>query len=181
METTRKSNKNYPFEGLNPYSVWSVNDSLEQLLEIKKILQEKSKKRWLIFYLTTVALLLLSFLLYKSFKELIVFIVCISFFMYILYVQTNRLKILKYQELDLDSRIKQVEEKESKMQQIPGNKNFAEIIQNNFRCKKCYPAVSQKILTGLSSDDKLELWCDNCKTGVFLYLLENQKNNEYEK
>ncbi|MCD0480410.1 hypothetical protein LPB90_18380 [Chryseobacterium sp. LC2016-29] len=113
-EYNRKLNKRYPFEGPNPTAVWSVNDNLDELHEIKKILQEKSKRKWVIFYPTTVVMILFSFLIYYYVKESIIFITTIIIFLYILYIQISKLKRLKYLKIDLDSRIEQMEKRKIK-------------------------------------------------------------------
>ncbi|REC40502.1 hypothetical protein [Chryseobacterium sp. 5_R23647] len=119
MNNNRKSNRKFPFEGSNPYAIWSVNDSMEQLQEIKSILQEKTKRKWLIFYSTTVVMILISFLIYYNVKGLIVFIISIFVFVYILYIQLTRLKRFKILKIDLNSRIEQLEKrKENQVKEI---------------------------------------------------------------
>lgn len=177
METNRKSNKKFPFDGANSLSVWSINDSMEQLLEIKKILQEKEAKKWLIFYITTMAMIITAYFLYKNVSLFIIIPVSIVFF-YLLYLQINRLKRLKFLELDLNKRINQVEERDQEMLEeiediLLHSSEKMDIPEemNMFRCKKCYSAGNQRIVCGLSLDGrKFQIWCDNCNRANLLFV-----------
>lgn len=161
METKHYSDKEWPFNGLNQSAVWSVFDSMETLQKIKIIVQEKSKKKWLNFYLTIIVLAIISFFLFIYVDRLILIPVAIIF-IYILFLDLSKLRRLKYQELDLDSRIAQVSQKNEQLETKANNEIIAYI-----HCKNCFPTKNEKIAVGLTKEEKVEVWCENCNSILY--------------
>ncbi|AZB02405.1 hypothetical protein EG359_22365 (plasmid) [Chryseobacterium joostei] len=179
MEKNSNSNKKFSFEGnLTAVRLWSIDDNLETLNETKKRLQEMVKKKWLTFYVTTVGMILIGYFSYKY--QILIGVILIGILIFILYIQLKNLKRYKYQEIDLNLRIEEWEEKDDKLLEeiediLLHSSEKIDIPEemNMFRCKKCYSAGKQRIVCGLSVDGrKFQIWCDNCNRANLLFVKE---------
>lgn len=161
METKSNSKKKWPFNGLNQSAVWSVFDSMETLLEIKRIVEEKTTKEWLYFYLTIIVSATISFILF-IYVDRIILIPVVIIFIYILFLRLSKVKRLKYQALDLNSRIVQVARKNNEFE----TKTNSDIIAY-IHCKNCFQTKNEKIAVGLTKQEKVEVWCENCNSILY--------------